>query len=362
MKTSIALGAGVLVLSAALVLRNRTSDSARASSKDTLSPTESEQSAKDAGTRRANSRQVVPKPQTLLVGADILSAIEAEADRDGRSEALDHAVEWVSNAELPGMLDSLLRIESSAAVELQEVLIRRWAETDGPAAAAWARRLELGPTSHQALTQVAFGWAATDLAAALDWVRTLPESESREVVTLGLGYEITRTDAVKALEVAASLEPTRQRDDLIEHAISQWATTDFAAAVQWADGNISDPGLRQRLLAAVAVAAAGQDGAAAATLAATALVPGAEQDRTAVAIVQRWVQNQPEQAAAWVAQFPDTPVRETTAQNLVAFWAAQDGEAAALWLRSLPAGTLRAAGMTAYAQRQLPAADFTAPE
>jgi hypothetical protein len=360
MKTSIALGAGLLVLSAALLLRNGTSDFACAS-KDALPSIEPEQSAKDAAPPRSNSHQVVPKPQTLLIGVDMLGAIEAQTDPDLRSQAFARAVELVSNAELPGMLDWLVRIESSAAAELREVLIRRWAETDGPAAAAWAARLEPGPASHDALTQVALGWAGADWSRVRDWAETLPEDE-RTAVTLGLGYEIARTDAVKALEAAASLGSTRQRDDLIEHAVSQWATTDFAAAVQWAGGNISDPGLRQRLLAAVAVAAAGQDGAAAAMLAATALAPGAEQDRTAVAIVQRWVQNEPEQAAAWVAQFPDTPARETTAQNLVAVWAAQDGEAAALWLRSLPAGTLRAAGMTAYAQTQLPAADFTARE
>lgn len=359
MKTSFALGAGLLVLLAALVLRNVASDSARASN-DTLPSIESEQSAKIARPHRMKLRTVVP-PQTLITDVDLLGAIEAETDPDRRSEALDRAVESVSNSELPGLLDSLVRLESSAAADLRQRLIRRWAETDGPAAAAWASQLWQGPTYHEALTQVALGWAGTDLSATLDWAHTLPEGDG-EAVILGLGYETVRTDAVKALEVAASLEPTRQRDDLIEHAISQWTTTDFAAAVQWADGSVSDPGLRQRLLAAVAVAVAGQNGSAAATLAATAITPGEEQDRMAVAIVQRWVQNEPELAASWVAQFPDTPARETTVQNLVAFWAAQDGEAAANWLQALSEGTLRTVGMAAYAQAQPPATGFTAPE
>ena len=89
----------------------------------------------------------------------------------------------------------------------------------------------------------------------------------------------------------------------------------------------------------------------------------------AVAIVQRWVQSEPESAASWVAQFPDTPSRETTVQNLVAFWVAQDREVAGHWLEALPEGTLRNAGMTAYAQAQLTqsttqteATAFTAPE
>lgn len=108
-----------------------------------------------------------------------------------------------------------------------------------------------------------------------------------------------------------------------------------------------DPSLRQRLLAAVAVAVAGQDGTTATALAASALHSGEEQNQTVVAIVERWAQNEPEVAASWIAQFPDTPTRETAAQNLLAVWAAQDSEAAANWLRALPEGTLRNVGMTA---------------
>jgi hypothetical protein len=37
-------------------------------------------------------------------------------------------------------------------------------------------------------------------------------------------------------------------------------------------------------------------------------------------------------------------------QNLLALWVAQDAEAAGNWLRELPPGSLRDAGMAAYAQ------------
>jgi hypothetical protein len=103
-------------------------------------------------------------------------------------------------------------------------------------------------------------------------------------------------------------------------------------------------------VAAVAIALADQDGAAAATLAANALGPGDEQDRATVAIVQRWAQASPQAAAAWVLQFPDIPSRASSAENLMALWTAQDAEAAGNWLRQLPAGALRDFGITAYAQ------------
>ena len=85
-------------------------------------------------------------------------------------------------------------------------------------------------------------------------------------------------------------------------------------------------------------------------IAVNGLVAGEEQDRTAVSIVQRWVQNSPQAAASWVSQFPDIPLREAAVQNLLALWTAQDAEAAGNWLRELPAGPLRNLGITAYDQ------------
>jgi hypothetical protein len=294
-----------------------------------------------------NTARVAKTPKTRSINADLPSPVGTGMEADSRSEVVTPITQSVSDAELPALCDSLARDPSLGATVLRQRLIRRWAETDGPAAAAWTAQLRKEPTYLEAVTQVALGWASADPTAALEWAQALPESDGREVVTLNLGYETARTDPVKALEVALSFGRTRQRDDLIEHCISQWATMDFTAAVRWANGNVSDSNLRQRLLAAVAVAVAGQDGTAAATLVATALNPGAEQDRVVVAIVQRWVQNEPELAASWVAQFPDTPTREAAARNLVAFWAVQDSEAAGSGLPALPEGAVRNDGRTA---------------
>ena len=181
------------------------------------------------------------------------------------------------------------------------------------------------------------------------WVQALPEGDSKQAATLDLAYEAARTEPVAALELASALPPTRERDDLLVHAVSQWSGTDSTAAAAWAM-KVLDPSLRQLLVGAVAVASAEQDGAAAATLAVNGLVGGEEQDRTAVSIVQRWVQNSPQAAASWVSQFPDIPSREAAVQNLLALWTAQDAEAAGNWVRELPAGPLRDLGITAYAQ------------
>jgi hypothetical protein len=150
--------------------------------------------------------------------------------------------------------------------------------------------------------------------------------------------------------MVSKLPPTPERDDLLVHAISQWPGTDSPAAAAWAMA-VLDPSLRQRLVGAVAVASAEQDGAGAANLIANALAPGDEQDRTAVSIVQRWAQSSPRTAASWVSQFPDTLSRNAAVQQLLAFWIPQDAEAAAQWLRGLSTGSLREAVNLSYLEQ-----------
>jgi len=152
-----------------------------------------------------------------------------------------------------------------------------------------------------------------------------------------------------ALDLASSLPPTPDRDNLLVHAISQWAASDSYAATAWAQ-RVSDVNLQQRLLGAVAVAVADQSGPAAASLAAKNLASGIEQDRAVVEIVQRWAERSPGEAAGWLAQFPETPARDAAAQNLVMLWALQDKEAPRNWLQQLPQGSLRTVGLIAYGQ------------
>jgi hypothetical protein len=281
--------------------------------------------------------------------ADLLPAVEAESDPDRRDELLKRSVESVAPAHLPALLGSLVRLSSPGAAELRQLLVQRWTENDAPAAAAWAAGLTEGSGRRSALEHVAITWANRDLPAAVAWLQTLPEDESRLPAAVGLAYEAARTDPVTALQVASALPSSPERDELLVHALSQWAAAEATQARAWA-GQVADLALRQRLVAAVAVAVAEQDGQAAATLAATALGAGAEQDHAAVSILQRWAQQSPMAAAAWLVQFPDLPVREAAVHNLVALWAGQNLEAVGDWLYDLPTGSLRDTGLDAYAQ------------
>ena len=108
------------------------------------------------------------------------------------------------------------------------------------------------------------------------------------------------------------------------------------------------------MFAAIAVAAAGENAPAAAAFIANSLTPGETQARAAVSITQRWTQSAPQDAAAWITQFPDLPVREAAVENLVGLWAQQDSAATVNWLNTLPNGTLRSTAINAFTANALP--------
>jgi len=337
------VGLAILPLLAVL-LRHGDSNSTQSGEGKTI-PITSQQVSVAAPMFHATSRG----EQSIESIAPALAAVEAVTDPDLRGEALERAAESISLADLRAVLDSLVPLENDTASQLRELLTRRWADADSPAAAAWVAQLPEGVARNDALQQVAIAWADHDLPGAVDWLRKLPDGETKQAAMLSTAYEAARTEPLTAVELARALPATRERDELVVHALNQWAVTDFAAAAAWA-AQVTEPKLRQQLLAAVAVASAEQDAAKAATFVARSLTPGAAQDAAAVSVVNRWAQQSPRDAARWVSQFPDTPLRSTAEQGLVTLWTARDASGTATWLNELPAGTLRSAGMDAYAQ------------
>ena len=215
----------------------------------------------------------------------------------------------------PDELDDLSGQTANSAAETRQLIVRRWADKNPAAAAAWLGHES--PLNEVLLQQVAIAWAGHDLSAAVEWARNLPVGDEKHAATLALAYEAARPEPITALELARTLPVTDGRDQLLMHAVSQWAVTDSVAATGWA-GKVSEPQLRENLLAAVAVAVAKRNGRTAATLAATTLPAGDLQNRTAVAIAQRWEQSEPSAAAAWVSQFPAGPARTAANENLQA--------------------------------------------
>ena len=257
------------------------------------------------------------------------------------------STEGLSESGSSAALDQHSPQSVSQATERLIVLLGRWAERDARAAATWATEFPEGPIRDNLLEQVAIAWVNADSSEAVVWLLSLPGGESRQTAMTAAAHEAVRVDPITALSLASELTAGPDRDAILEHAVSQWAHQDFAAASDWVE-MISDTDLRQQLLAAVAIAASTEDAPGAARLIANAIPPGETQTRAAVSITQRWAQSSPTDAAAWISQFPEIPARDAAVENLVALWTQADSQATANWVNSLPDGSLRLAAINAF--------------
>ena len=274
-----------------------------------------------------------------------LAAAEAQPGSDERSAFLENWSESLTGDELLSTLENLSPKEGSTVSELSHLLVARLAQLSPAQAAQWLADNPNVPDRHAFLTQISSAWADSDLVAALRWSTTLPPDQ-RQGVLLDIGYETARTNPKDALSIASTLPPSPERDTLLSFAASQWAASDFGTAAQWAQ-QVPDQSLRQELLASIAVASAKQDPGTAAALAATELQDQSVKARAQVAIVQRWAELDPEQAATWVAQLTESPAESEAAWNLVTLWASHDKATAAAWIQTLPLGPLRDSALQA---------------
>lgn len=267
-----------------------------------------------------DDRNAVGSAVTVPPANDVVRVIQtlaAIADPLRQSDEIEAQVASVPRADLSMWAGALTdaRLPEPCS-EFRDRVIRRWAAEHPVAAAHWAEQLSASALRQTALTQVALAWVERDASQATTWAATLAD-DVRGTVQVTLGYEIARTDPVEALALAVALSPGRDRDDLMVHAASQWASTDALAATEWACA-CPDLALRERVLAAIATAMADQDPASAVLLTTQALWPGESQKQAAMAIVQRWAQRDSAATASWVQQFPADELKDTALRYLTA--------------------------------------------
>jgi hypothetical protein len=149
---------------------------------------------------------------------------------------------------------------------------------------------------------------------ALRWAKSLPESE-RAAAVVAAANESARTKPAEALAVLVELEASSERDAALAHAASQWANVDPKGAAAWASNGA--PGeLREQLCSAVSIAMAENDPMAAAEFLATQMADGVSVKTAAVAVVQRWAQQDAKAAKDWVEKFPPGPIREDALREI----------------------------------------------
>jgi len=293
------------------------------------------------------------KPQKLRVPSrqmacqNRLAEIELIEGLDQRNVELDSLVTGIELEQIGEILNSVVRDRPNELMpEFAVLLLRRWVEGNPVAAAAWAEQLPSGPISAQAFEHLGIVWTDSDPSAAVRWAQGLTNGVGKEIVLRAMAGELARTDPLDALRLELQLVPGIERDDLLTRTTEEWAASDPSSAAAWA-GQIADSALRDQLLSRITVEWSEHDPVKAATLLLNSTVSGRTQDDAVVGIVERWVQTDPIQAAAWVAQFPES-MRGVASQNLVAVWARNNPEAAGTWLNTIEHGPAQDLAIVAY--------------
>lgn len=246
----------------------------------------------------------------------VLSDVGSDAEDEDSNEALARSVAGMEGDELIRRL-SALPLEDLRG-NLGRLLVRRWAELDSSAASRWVTQLDDVEASHELSTAVALAWSERDMKGSLEWARALPAGDLQSRVLTELGVELARIDPMASMRLAVELPASGSRDGILLHALHQWAGQDAETSQNWTLQLSLGP-LREQALAAVATVMANQNGESAARFAVGQLLPGPEQDRAVIGIIQRWAQLDYDPAAAWVASFPQTPLRENAIAVLAGF-------------------------------------------
>lgn len=286
------------------------------------------------------ARSVETPPNPLLVRLSALSSDPVE-----RQTQLEKLLAEIPSSDLERTLNLLWdQSVSGPAREFTGRLVRRWAAETPALAASWITHQPPGPLQQELALAIATIWANEKAAEATDWVRNWPESQKEAGIT-AVAYEIARTSPTNALWLASELSAGDARDELIRHAVGEWASADANLPIAWAAKMENSP-LRTEVLATATLALSESDPEAAARLAIQALPEGRKKDITVVGIVQRWTQKEPEKAADWVKSFPPGQLRDSAAENVVNLWSDQALDKPAEWLDTLEGPTRDAAVST----------------
>lgn len=311
----------------------------------------SEQTSPNAGLKAdstaAKGLQGRRQDEALLVA---LAQADSERNPELQVAALSRIVANIPTVEIAAALIATVAETNRVAAELRQMLLRRWTRENAPSAASWVAQHFSGTGRGDALNVVAATWAASDPPAAEQWARGLAEPNEQSATLLTIAREMTRENPAAALSMAADLPAGESRDEFLAHAAAEWASQDSHSAVEWGK-QVADESLRADLLAAIATGFAENNPSAAATLVAQSLPAGRAQDDAVVSIVQRWVQQSPEEASSWATAFPNGPLRDTALDTLVKLWADQDITAAGAWINSLGTGPGSDIAIAAYVEK-----------
>lgn len=155
-------------------------------------------------------------------------------------------------------------------------------------------------------------WAAKDLDGALAWCLNLPAGDERNQALQALCFALAQSDPAHAVEMAQTLQ---QPEDVLENLVQQWAASDVASVLAWANNQPAGD-QRDQLMQRVSYVLAQTDPADAAGLVAEQIPPGPAHDEAVMTVVHQWGNQNLPAAAAWVQTFPDGALKARATEEL----------------------------------------------
>ena len=266
----------------------------------------------------------------------------------GETDTCESSHGAAPGVDFPGRIQQLFETSADPGkAEMDRLLmIREWAEVDPVSMTGWVAESLRGDDRVQAFRQAAVIWAAKDLEAAIRWAQSIQDEGEKSRILLDVGLEAARINPRRAVALALDLPPSGPRDELIVHAVRQWASLDPSSAGSWVSG-LPASSLRQEAVSAIAVSLSAEDGRRAAGLVADAMVAGQEQVNASIHVVRNWGARNPEETLEWIGQFTDASVRRQALQVLLAAWSMQSSETMLSWLDSHSDSSLRGEALAA---------------
>jgi hypothetical protein len=257
------------------------------------------------------------------------------------------AREW-AQTDLVAAREWVQSLDPATSGQALRGLLHTWSREDPAAAAAFVEEYPPSEALSDALHELAGRWAEKDLSAAATWASNQSDHENRSRALEAVAGKWAESDPQSAAAFAATVENPRARGEMLENIGHHWARQDLDGAVAWAN----ELPLEDRARAAGSVVRHGGEiegtagarrlfGELTADLSVEAL-NRSEFGDLAGGIAHHLTRENPQEAAAWVADLPaGSDVQREAVERVAEQWLETDSLRASEWIGQLPQGDVR---------------------
>jgi hypothetical protein len=158
------------------------------------------------------------------------------------------------------------------------------------------------------LLRISQNWGRLNAPEALKWAEALTVPAEKESVRDSIAMEWATENPLEAISLVTERRENHH-PEVMDVIIYRWAKQDLVSALEWIKHNPSfESGDRLAVQAVSAVM--DEDPELAAISVVEEMQPGEAQNDTALMVLASWLRRDAVAARAWVAQFPDGPLRE----------------------------------------------------